>query len=439
MSRSAADHPKTPSRRKSRAEIVNSETLNDPLAIGGFTVLSAESTPKDPLTYFQPICSVKTRSVFGMEALARGIGPDGTLIPPAQLFAEAARRGASRPYEMACRENALATFSPYRTNSNAPLLFVNLNLAVSDGEDDVSHLLRAAQRRSIAPQNIVVEVLESHFDNTQRLADLLGRFRQQGFLLALDDMGAGHSNLDRIPLIRPDVLKVDRDLIRHMDTDDFKQGVFKAMVCLSRRIGALVVAEGVETEPEALMALELGADLLQGYYVSHPQPPETRLIDRTESVVRILAERFKQHMIAKASRRRCKYRQYNVLVETLLCDLTSSPSADFNVVLQQAVQRNNAIECAYLLDETGVQISETVFSPNESFERTRGMFRPAPFGADHSLKEYYYMLLDAELPKYTTEPYVSLATGSLCQTISTCFRDGFNNRQYVLCIDVQVT
>ena len=108
-------------------------------------------------------------------------------------------------------------------------------------------------------------------------------------------------------------------------------------------------------------------------------------------------------------------------------------------MLEQAVRRFPAIECAYVLDETGIQIGQTLCRPSDLFHRSRAMFSPAPCGADHSLKEYYYLLLDAEVQTYTTEPYVSLATGNLCQTISTCFRDGFNNRLYVLCVDVKST
>jgi hypothetical protein len=63
------------------------------------------------------------------------------------------------------------------------------------------------------------------------------------------------------------------------------------------------------------------------------------------------------------------------------------------------------------------------------------MFHPAPRGTDHSLKEYYYILLDVELQKYTTDPYVSFASGHLSRTISTYFRDD-DNSLYVLCIDV---
>jgi len=391
------------------------------------------------VTYFQPIGSVKTCSVFGVEALARGVDANGVVISPDRLFAEAARQGVAGRCEMACRQTALAAFSTSIAGPDPLLLFLNLNLLASDGEDDAANLLETARRWSMPPENIVVEVLESRFDDAKRLAAILGRFREHGFLVALDDVGAGHSNLDRVPLIRPDVLKVDRDLVRELDSDDYKQGVFKALVYLGRRIGALVVAEGVETEREAVMALELGADLLQGYYVSRPQPPETPFLSHAKTAVQSLAGRFKQHMVVKTSRQRHKHRQYNVLMETLLCDLTCSPSADFHVVLQQAMRKLPAVECAYILDETGSQVGATVCRPSSTFDRNGNMFRPAPAGTDHSLKEYYYMLLDVELPKYTTDPYVSLASGRVCQTISTCFRDGFNSRLYVLCVDVKAT
>jgi len=393
----------------------------------------------EPRTYLQPLCSVKTRTVVGVEALARAADASGALVLPAQLFPAVAELGLAAPWEMICRERALATFSSVIPQNDALLLFVNLDLAVSDGRDDADHLLEAACRWAVSPSRVVVEVLESRFEDTQRLAAILNRFRSKGFLLALDDVGAGHSNLDRVPLIRPDVLKVDRELVKKLDSDLYKQDVFKALVDLGRRIGALIVAEGVETEPEALRALELGADLLQGYLLSRPHPASQLLFRRTETAIEGLAAQFKRHMVHKTSQRRLQHRQYNVLLNTLLCDLTCSPSADFGVVLEQAVQRFPAIECVYVLDETGIQVSNTVCRCDCLGQRNRNMFRPAPRGADHSLKEYFYMLLDAELQKYTTEPYVSLATGNLCQTISTCFRDSFRNRLYVLCIDVKAT
>ncbi len=389
------------------------------------------------LTYFQPICSVKSQIVLGVEALARGIDDSGSLMSPARLFAEAAEKGIAGPWEMLCREQALATFSEFLAESESLLLFINIDLASSDGCHDVSDLLEAAQNWSLPPSRVVVEVLESRFDDMHRLAALLNQFREHGFLLALDDVGAGHSNLDRIPLIQPDILKVDRELVQHIESNCFKQGVFKSLVELGHRIGALIVAEGVETEPEAMTTLELGADLLQGYLLSRPQSPEKLVIPRTETAIQELAKQFKRHMVMKTTQRRLQHRQYNILINTLLCDLTCSPSADFNAVLKQAVEKFPTIECVYVLDETGIQVSETICREKNAGNRNKRLFRPAPRGADHSLKEYYCMLLDAELQKYTTDAYVSSATGNLCQTISTCFRDGFKNRLYVLCIDVK--
>jgi hypothetical protein len=256
-------------------------------------------------------------------------------------------------------------------------------------------------------------------------------------LLALDDVGAGHSNLDRVPLIGPDIIKVDRELVRNLHSDCQKQGVFKSLIYLGRCVGALVVAEGVETEPEAITALELGADYLQGFGITKPASPERLNLRQTETTLRALADQFKRYMVRKTSKRRLQHRQYNVLVNSLLCNLTCSPSADFTAVLDQTVRNFPVIECAYILDETGIQVTDTVCRPSLELDRNRAMFRPAPRGTDHSLKEYYYMLLDSELQKYTTEPYVSLATGRLCQTVSTCYRDDFANRLYVLCVDVK--
>jgi hypothetical protein len=88
-----------------------------------------------------------------------------------------------------------------------------------------------------------------------------------------------------------------------------------------------------------------------------------------------------------------------------------------------------------VLNEDGIQATETIRNPRPPRREPGIMFHPARRGADHSLKEYYYILLGVELQQYTTEPYVSLASGSISRTISTSFRDA-RNRLFVLCIDV---
>ena len=185
--------------------------------------------------------------------------------------------------------------------------------------------MRAA---GLLPRNVAVEFLEARLEEVARFGALAAELRQLGFLVVLDDVGAGHSNLDRIPLFRPHVIKVDRSLISGVRDDFYKQETLKSLVSLSRRIGALVVAEGIETEEEAISALELGADLLQGFFLSRPQPA-TAFDDgvRAASSVERLARNFKGHMVGEINERKRQHRRFNVIQNRMLCDLTNAQAA----------------------------------------------------------------------------------------------------------------
>ena len=142
-------------------------------------------------------------------------------------------------------------------------------------------------------------------------------------------------------------------------------------------------------------------------------------------------------MVAAINDRKRQHRRFNVILNRILCDLTNTQAAEFDEILAQLIADFPKVECLYVLDDAGIQVTETIC--NAAVAQRPGA---APCsgrrrkGTDHSLKEYYYVLIDVELQKYTTDPYVSLASGNLCRTISTCFRDAGNNRLYVLCVDV---
>jgi EAL domain-containing protein (putative c-di-GMP-specific phosphodiesterase class I) len=405
------------------------------------------------ITYFQPILSARTRSVVGAEALSRGLvgveavcrgGMSGIddpsqsqhLIPPTKLFAMAAAEGLSVPMERLCRATAISTFAKMDRHEDL-ILFLNFDaVALEKDPDALTDVLRQAAEENLSPRNIAVEILESAFGDSARLCQLLEAFRSHGFLLVLDDVGAGHSNLDRVPLIKPDVLKLDRNLVVGIENDYYHQETFKSLVQLTRRIGALVVAEGVETQRQAIMSLELGADLLQGFFLGRPERVDSGNCVEAAGRIDALARRYKSHMIERINHRKLQHRQFNIILNEILVELAKCTADQFDDVLNVTVPQYDNVECVYVMDEAGTQISSTICNHRLPRRNKGVMFRPAPRGADHSLKEYYYVLLDVELNKYTTEPYVSLATGNLCRTISTCFRDSQNNKLYILCIDV---
>jgi EAL domain-containing protein (putative c-di-GMP-specific phosphodiesterase class I) len=395
-------------------------------------------------THFQPIFSARQKAVVGVEALARGVRADGSLVPPHHLFKMAAEEGLSTVVESLCREAAVESFTRLDARPEELLLFLNLDLSGPSAPEALpEELERLVARRGIAPSSVAVEFLEARLDDVARFAELAAALRTRGFLVVLDDVGAGHSNLDRIPLFRPDVIKVDRGLITGVDADYYKQETLKSLVGLSRRIGALVVAEGIETEGEAIAALELGVDLLQGFYLSRPQGVAAFAgggLTRASGEVEGLARKFKSHMVGAINGRKLQHRRFNVILNRILCDLGNTAAATFDDILARIIPEYPTVECIYVLDDAGVQVTETVWNGSQGpmpAQPGGALFRPAPRGTDHSLKEYYYVPLDVELQKYTTDPYVSLASGNLCRTISTCFRDAANNSLYVLCVDVR--
>ena len=393
------------------------------------------------VSHFQPILSARQKAVVGVEALSRGVLGPQHLISPASLFQMAQGDGVADELQTLCHQQAVDTFAQLSERAPDLLLFLNLAAPVTASPALLAgQLLARVLAAGLQPGTVAVEILEAEVADEAMLGALIRILRSHGFLIVLDDVGTGYSNLDRVSLLRPDILKIDRSLIAHVDTDFHKQGTLKSLVDLSRKIGALVVAEGIETEREAIVALELGADLLQGFHLGRPaaiDPTADDPLAEARKNIEVVAKRFKSYMVGKINERKLEHRRFTVVVNEILCDLTGGDVSRFDQVLGQTIARYPGVECIYVLDQSGVQVTNTICNPAMSRRDGSIIFRPAPRGADHSLKEYYYILLDVDLHRYTTDPYVSLATGNISRTISTYFRDALTSRMFVLCVDVR--
>ena len=124
------------------------------------------------------------------------------------------------------------------------------------------------------PARLVVEVVESHvIADRGHLVSVLEHFRSLGWRVALDEVGAGWSSLSLLAAVRPEVVKLDKGLVKGLP-DEGARTVVRAVVDLAHSLGAVVVAEGVETEQLAGQVAELGADLGQGWLFGRPVRPE---------------------------------------------------------------------------------------------------------------------------------------------------------------------
>ncbi len=388
---------------------------------------------KSLVAYFQPIVSVGRKMICGFEGLVRGINTlTNELISPIDLFKAAQDEGLVIELDRACRDIVIKSFANlYSENSNM-LLFLNIDASIIDFVGGSNYLIDQVYRYGMRPENIVIEIKETIVQDPTALKKFINRYRKLGFLIALDDVGSGFSNLDRIPLAKPDIIKIDLSLVRNIHNNYYKQEVFKSLVSLANRIGALIIAEGVEIEQEAVETLKIGGHMIQGYYFSKPQ--EVCSIQDIINKLDILSTSFKTFINKKIKEERQKYKHLNLVVNTAIEELSQLKSDDFNEKLSLTAYSNKIIECIYVLDEKGIQISDTICFCCKDGGKENLIFYSARKGTDHSMKGYYYNLTNAKLRKHITDPYVSLATGNLCITYSKLFTN-IDNKEYILCID----
>lgn len=386
--------------------------------------------------HFQPILNLKRRTVIGYEGLIRGIREGGKgLVSPASLFETARVENRIVELDRLCRDEVLNHFSIIPQPENNFLIFVNVESSLFDQVTTQNgYLLDQVVQRNITPFNVVIEIIESKVSNLNDLIRFVEFYRYHGFLVALDDFGVGYSNFDRIAAIKPDIIKIDRSIIKNIEKDYHKQEVFRSLGNLARKTGTLVLAEGVETEEEAMCAIELDADLAQGYYFARPEPFREGINEIPQRMVSRTQDRYRRHKVKEIKALRGRYHLYEELIRRFLERIRDREPDHYNAVLEEMIDWSHYLEAVYILDYQGIQLTDTVLSKNTKVQPNR-IFRCARKGDDLSLKKYFYLLVDVELDKYVTESYISLATGNLCRTISTLFK-GKNKETCVLCMDI---
>lgn len=216
-------------------------------------------------TVFQPIVRLADRSVVSFEALSRFDADPRR--PPDQWFAAAWTAGLGPDLELQAVRSALAQLHAIPVPVT---LTVNLSPETALGAGLLPVL------RAIDAGRLVVEITEhANVAQYEPLRAALQHVRGLGVSLAIDDVGAGHSGLQRLLELAPDMLKVDMSIIRNIDTDPLRRSLAGAIASFAAASGLTTVAEGVETEAEAAALRDLGIPLAQGYLFGRPGPLES--------------------------------------------------------------------------------------------------------------------------------------------------------------------
>ncbi len=227
--------------------------------------------------HFQPIVDIQTNEIFAYEALTRGVLPNGELMYPDVLFSKSTRNDMNFTLDRMCREVALKTTAVKKIDAK---VFINfIPTSIYDPEFCLASTVKWAKQLDFDPKNIVFEVVETqNVKDKEHLKTILNFYRDKGFLIALDDVGEGYSSLNMIIDIKPDIIKVDRNIIENIDRDNMKQSIYKALRTICIENGIKLLAEGVETPYELEKIKEIGVDYAQGYYFAKPSAEIIRVI-----------------------------------------------------------------------------------------------------------------------------------------------------------------
>jgi len=221
----------------------------------------------------QPIVHAgATERVFAREALLRGAERDGSVVHAPYLFEVARGCGLLADLDLAARDSAIETMM---RAGHVEALFLNLTPSVVDDPlATLAHTVEQIDRLKLSHERVVFEVVESeHAPDVVHLRGLLATYREAGFRVALDDVGAGYSSLNRLHQLRPDFIKLDMDLVRGVDRDPYKALIARKTIEIATELGISTIAEGVETEGELAWAQAHGAAYVQGYATGRPSDP----------------------------------------------------------------------------------------------------------------------------------------------------------------------
>jgi EAL domain-containing protein (putative c-di-GMP-specific phosphodiesterase class I) len=240
--------------------------------------------------HYQPIVSLLDSRITGFEALVRWQRPEFGLVTPADFISAAEDTGlilwiGNWVLQEACRQ--ICAWNLEFPRSTPFTMAVNISARQFAQADLVTQVSRILQSSGLAPDNLRLELTESvTMRDEERTTETLHELRRLGLLLCVDDFGTGYSSLSYLRRFALDILKIDRSFVSDMLKDGGNPEIVRTVLNLGRNLGMQVIAEGVETQEQAIQLKALGCEYAQGYFFSMPLDPagvERALVASQES------------------------------------------------------------------------------------------------------------------------------------------------------------
>lgn len=381
---------------------------------------------------FQPIISVAHKRIVGYEGLARVFDDSGVARPPADLFQSIGDLEHLVRVDRACRALHLRNF--VQANFELRWLFLNVHpLVAMHGHQFGSFFSEILEQLALNGWQIVIEIVESELPDERQLIDSIEFYRSMGCLVALDDFGVGGSQFTRLWRINADIVKLDRSLIVEAEHSERAQRTLPSLVSMIHEAGSMVLQEGIETRKQLALAIHAGADLLQGFGLGRPA-----ILNQLEPFDLAFLEQGLSESTEAADRAEIDlHKKMTAVTERFEDMLVALERGQTLHSASQALLSLSVVARVFALDGQGYQVAETIhgaFAPASIKNR----FRPLAHaeGACWAKRPYFRRAMLEPSMVQVSRPYLSVAGGNLCRTLSYCRPHAPDDGIKVICCDI---
>ncbi|KAA3639297.1 MAG: EAL domain-containing protein, partial [Proteobacteria bacterium] len=224
--------------------------------------------------YYQPKIDAKSEDIVGFEALVRWQHPELGVISPGLFVPLAEQSGLIHKIGLLVIEKSARSLKKWQTNYDLPLtMSVNLSPIQLNDNRLIDRIRYVLNQTKIQPKHLDFEITESEkFKSVKDALVMFKRIVELGCTLSIDDFGTGHSTLDYLRKIPAKTLKIDQVFVKNIGLSPDDEAILDATIDMAKRVGHVIVAEGVETELQRQYLSQKGCDYFQGYLFSRPLP-----------------------------------------------------------------------------------------------------------------------------------------------------------------------
>ncbi|MCT4542867.1 MAG: EAL domain-containing protein [Vallitalea sp.] len=384
----------------------------------------------------QVILSPHEDFAVGIEAFARGIDPNNNkLVNPNELFEQAKEEELTVELDKLCVKKALQEFTQIYIKNKSTILFINITDSFISYSIKYDYLIECADKYGIPYQNIAIDLSNFDLYSVEEVEMFIDKYRAKGFYMSIDDIGQDYFNLDKLLLVNPDIIKINNFLLNKLPSKQYKNYLLKFISIIAHEMGMVVVAKGIENEKDLESSVQVGAQFVQGFFISKPSKLSYEEIDGIINSFKN-KEKVKKYFCRKESNsNRSVITKLINFIDKIKGKIDGFCLGCEDETFKKIFNEYSFIENCWILDMNGIQISDSYINKENFLTRNSSIFNISKKNMDYSKKDIYDRLVNTILDVWVTKPFHSLLTNNICLGVSKYIVDS-KGKTFILCLNV---